>query len=42
MLKEVKELILEAKKKYDIALEKLNYKISRYELARETGVLTWE
>ncbi len=25
----------------DIALEKLDYKISRYEIAQKTGVLTW-
>ena len=32
----------EAKKKYDIALEKLDYKIGRYEIAQKTGVLTWD
>ncbi|WP_192944694.1 MerR family transcriptional regulator [Ligilactobacillus agilis] len=42
LLKEARAQILEAKKKYDVALEKLDYKISRYELAQETGVLTWE
>ena len=42
LLKEVRERILETKKKYDTALEKLDYKIGRYEIAQQTGVLTWE
>ena len=42
LLKEAREQILEAKKKYDVALEKLDYKIGRYEIAQETGKLTWE
>ncbi len=42
LLKEAREQILAAKKKYDVALEKLNYKIGRYEIAQKTGVLTWE
>lgn len=42
LLKEAREQIVEARRKYDIALEKLDYKISRYELAMKTGVLTWE
>lgn len=42
LLKEVREQIIEAKKKYDVALEKLDYKISRYEIAQKTGVLTWD
>ena len=29
-------------KKYDIALEKLDYKIGRYEIAQKTGELTWD
>ena len=41
LLKEARESILEARKKCDIALEKLDYKIGRYEIARKTGVLTW-
>ncbi len=41
LLKEARETILEARKKYDIALEKLDYKIGRYELAQKTGVLKW-
>ncbi len=42
LLKEAKEQILETRKKYDIALEKLEYKIGRYEVAQKTGKLTWE
>ncbi len=42
LLKEVREQILEARKKYDTALEKLDYKIGRYEVALKTGELTWE
>ena len=41
LLKEARESILEARKKYDIALEKLDYKIGRYEIAQKTGVLSW-
>ena len=40
LLKEARETILEARKKYDIALEKLDYKIGRYEIAQKTGVLS--
>ena len=42
LLKEAREMIVEAKKKYDVALEKLDYKIGRYEIAQRTGVLTWD
>ncbi|WP_028242578.1 MerR family transcriptional regulator [Pseudobutyrivibrio ruminis] len=42
LLKEAKEQILETRKKYDMALEKLEYKIGRYEVAQKTGKLTWE
>ena len=42
LLKEAREQIIEAKKKYDVALEKLDYKISRYEIAQKTGKLTWD
>ena len=42
LLKEVREQILENRKKYDIALEKLEHKIGRYEIAQKTGKLTWE
>lgn len=42
LLKEARARIVEARKKCDAALERLDYKISRYELAMKTGVLTWE
>ncbi len=42
LLKEAREQILETKKKYDMALERLDYKIGRYEIAKKTGKLTWK
>ena len=42
LLKEARETILEARRKYDIALDKLEYKIGRYETAQRTGVLSWD
>ncbi len=42
LLIETKEQVLEAKKKYDDALAKLDYKIERYEEAIKTGKLTWK
>lgn len=42
LLKEAKEEVVAAKAKYDEALEKLNYKISKYEEAMKTGVLIWD
>ena len=42
LLKKAREQILEARKKYDTALDKLDYKIGRYEIALKTGELTWE
>lgn len=41
LLTETREQVLAARKKYDDALERLDYKISRYEDAMKTGVLTW-
>ena len=41
LLKEAREEILEARRKYDKALERLEYKIGRYEEAVETGKLVW-
>ena len=40
LLKEQRESLLEQKEKINATLERLNYKIGRYELAAETGVLT--
>lgn len=42
LLKEAREEILEARKKYDMALKRLEYKISKYEEAVETGKLVWD
>ncbi|MDO4341027.1 MAG: MerR family transcriptional regulator [Eubacteriales bacterium] len=42
LLKEVRADILETKRKYEIALEKLDYKIRRYEEAVQTGKLVWD
>ena len=42
LLMEAKERILAERKKYDDALEKLSYKIAKYEEAVRTGVLTWD
>ena len=42
LLKEQRESLLEQKEKINATLERLNYKIGRYELAAETGVRTWE
>lgn len=42
LLKHAREEILIEKAKYDDALERLNYKISKYEEACETGVLIWD
>ncbi len=41
LLTETREQVLAARKKYDDALERLDYKIGRYEDAVKTGVLTW-
>ena len=41
LLKEAREEILEARRKYDKALKRLEYKIGRYEEAVETGTLVW-
>ena len=42
LLKEVREEMLEARAKYDSAIERLDYKIGKYEEAVETGVLVWD
>lgn len=41
LLVEQREVLLEQKKSINEMLAKLNYKISRYEIAVETGVLSW-
>lgn len=42
LLKRAKEKLLEERKRYDDALEKLTYKIDKYEEACITGELNWE
>lgn len=42
LLTEQREALLEQKKRIEATLDRLNYKISRYEVAVETGKLTWE
>lgn len=41
LLKKAREHILAERKKYDDALDKMNYKISVYEKAVQTGKLEW-
>ena len=42
LLAEAREEILGQLSKYQATLDKLNYKISRYDEALRTGVLTWD
>ena len=42
LLTEAKEEIEGQLKKYQETLDRLNYKLSRYEVAMKTGVLTWD
>lgn len=42
LLLDQREALIEQKAQIDSTLERLNYKISRYERAVETGELTWE
>lgn len=42
LLSSQREVLLEQKKKLEETISRLNYKISRYELAEKTGRLTWE
>lgn len=42
LLLDQREALIEQKAQIDSALKRLNYKISRYERAVETGELTWE
>lgn len=41
LLTEQRESLLEQRAKIDTTLKRLAYKIHRYEVAVETGVLTW-
>lgn len=42
LLEDQREILLEHKKQLDSTLERLNYKISRYQAALKTGKLTWD
>ncbi|MFQ8706487.1 MAG: MerR family transcriptional regulator [Thomasclavelia sp.] len=42
LLKEQKDILLIQQKQLEKTLDKLNYKISRYESAVKTGRLTWD
>ena len=42
LLRGAREELLAARKKYDAALEKLEYKIAKYEEAVRTGTLSWD
>ena len=42
LLEEQYEILQEQKQQIEITMERLNYKISRYKVAMETGVLTWD
>lgn len=42
LLEEQYEILQEQKQQIEITMERLDYKISRYKVAMETGVLTWD
>lgn len=42
LLKEEKEHLEEKKKQLQAAIDKLEFKVSRYEVAAKTGILSWE
>lgn len=42
LLQDQRENLLQQRKQIDTMLDRLNYKIARYELAVETGKLTWD
>lgn len=42
LLVDQREALLEQKRQIEVTLERLEYKIARYEEAREKGVLKWE
>ena len=41
LLTDQREILLDKRKKIDETLDGLNYKIARYEIAAQTGTLTW-
>ena len=42
LLKEQYDILMEQKQQIEATMERLKYKVSRYEEAVKTGVLTWE
>lgn len=42
LLEEQYEILQEQKQQIETTMERLDYKISRYKVAMETGVLTWD
>jgi DNA-binding transcriptional MerR regulator len=42
LLSDQREVLFEQRKQIDATLDRLNYKIARYEIAMETGKLSWE
>lgn len=42
LLVEQRKVLVEQRKQIDATLDRLNYKIARYEVAVETGKLTWD
>ncbi len=42
LLKEQRDALIDQKQKISAMMERLNYKIARYEIAVETGKLTWD
>ncbi len=41
LLTDQREVLVEQRKKINTTLDRLNYKIARYEIAVETGTLSW-
>jgi DNA-binding transcriptional MerR regulator len=42
LLTDQREILVEQRKQIDVTLDRLNYKIARYEIAAETGKLSWD
>ncbi|HJC48253.1 MAG TPA: MerR family transcriptional regulator [Candidatus Lachnoclostridium pullistercoris] len=42
LLKDQRSLLLQQKKQIETALDRLDFKISRYEEAMKTGILSWD
>lgn len=42
LLTEQRKILVRKRKQIDVTLDRLNYKIAKYEIAAETGKLTWD